>query len=247
MITKEELSEFAKLRNLNLGQAEVDYFQHLLLFIISSKSPSKLVFKGGTALQKGYFLERFSEDLDFSTENEIDIKGFIEKGLKDFLIDFEVETNSYLKGKNLTFRIKGPLFNGNRNSLCRIQIDLSFREKIILEPRLLRFAKTINEIPSFEIFVMEEQEILAEKIRAIYTRNKARDVYDLYFLLSKKITLNRSLINIKLEFDKIKFTKISLIKKIKEKEKIWESEMKPLLNNFVEFKEVLNKIGKELK
>jgi len=247
MITKEELLEFSKLMNLNLGQAEVDYFQYIILFIISSKTPTRLIFKGGTALQKCYFLERFSEDLDFNSEEEINLKETIEKGLKDFFIDFDSEINVHDKGTNLIFKIKGPLFNGNKNSFCKIQIDLSFREKIMLTPNLIRIAKRINETPSFDLFVMNEEEILAEKIRAIYTRNKARDVYDLAFLLNKGIKINKNLVEKKLEFDRVNFSESSLIKKISEKEKIWESEMKPLLNNFIKFKEIFSEIKKKLK
>ena len=34
MIGKEELREYARLRGLNLGQAEKDYFQNIILFIL---------------------------------------------------------------------------------------------------------------------------------------------------------------------------------------------------------------------
>jgi predicted nucleotidyltransferase component of viral defense system len=106
--------------------------------------------------------------------------------------------------------------------------------------------KLINEIPSFDVLVMKEEEILAEKIRAIYTRNKARDVYDLNFLLKKGIKIKEDLINKKLPFNKIKYSKNSLIKKVLEKKEIWEIEMKPLLKNFIEFKEALRNIKEKI-
>jgi len=42
---------------------------------------------------------------------------------------------------------------------------------------------------------MEEKEILAEKVRAVYQREKARDVYDIWYLLNvKKIQIDFMLI-----------------------------------------------------
>lgn len=247
MIPIEELKKYSLLRGLNLGQAEVDYFQQIVLFIIYSKISKRIIFKGGTALQKCYLLERFSEDLDFSSEEDLEIEDTIKKGLRDFLIDFEIEKNNHLKGKNILLRIKGPLFNGNKNSFCRIQLDISWRERVYLEPNIVRIGKLINEVPSFDVLVMKEEEILAEKIRAIYTRNKARDVYDLNFLLGKGIKINENLANKKLEFDKITYSKTSLVKKILEKKDIWEIEMKPLLRTFIEFEKVLKSIKEKIK
>lgn len=242
MISREELVEYAKKRTLNLGQAEVDYFQHLILFITYSKVDLQMIFKGGTALQKCYSLERFSEDLDFNLEKEADILPLIESGLKDFLINFEIELNEHPKGKNYLVRIEGPLYNGNRNSLCKILLDLSFREPISLNPKVITLAKTINEIPSFQVSVMNIEEIFAEKIRAILTRDKARDIYDLYFLLNQNISQDKNLVNKKLEFNKLVFSKDKIIEKIEKTKRYWDAEMKPLLNNFIEFEEVLENI-----
>jgi len=249
MITKSELIEYAKKKSLNLGQAETDYFQNIILFIIYSKSNLKIIFKGGTALQKCFGLERFSEDLDFNASGVEDLKGIINQGLKEFFIEFEVEFVNHPKGKNFIYRIKGPLYNKNRNSLCKIQIDLSFREETKMKPKIIKIAKMINEIPSFNVLVMDTEEIFAEKIRAILTRDKARDIYDISFLLDQKTKQNNELINKKLAYDKIIFSKEKLFKKINSNKKLWEMEMKPLLSlsNYIEFKDVLNNIKSKLK
>ena len=88
MITKEELKEYSKIRELNLGQAEKDYFQTIILFILYQDFGKELIFKGGTALSKCFGLDRFSEDLDFTISQDIDIKK-IEDGLNRFRIEFE--------------------------------------------------------------------------------------------------------------------------------------------------------------
>ncbi len=66
MISRKELQEYAQIKKLNLGQAEKEYFQNIVLFILYEQFGKELVFKGGTALSKAYGLERFSEDLDFT-------------------------------------------------------------------------------------------------------------------------------------------------------------------------------------
>lgn len=42
------------------------------------------------------------------------------------------------------------------------------------------------------------KEILAEKIRALIIRGKGRDLFDIWFLLSKKIEIDRDLVNLKM-------------------------------------------------
>lgn len=45
MITKSELKEYARLKHLNLGQAEKEYFQDIVLFIIYERFGREIVFK----------------------------------------------------------------------------------------------------------------------------------------------------------------------------------------------------------
>ncbi|MBU2476794.1 nucleotidyl transferase AbiEii/AbiGii toxin family protein, partial [Candidatus Micrarchaeota archaeon] len=140
-------------------------------------------------------------------------------------------------------RIKGPLFNGNRNSLCRIEVDISLRDVPVLKASIKKIGLQIEEIPLFQVVVMSEQEILAEKIRAILTRNKARDLYDVYYLLKKGTKVNKDLINKKIE-DKHKFSITKLKKSILEKKIIYDTELKPLLKQFPSFKETQSTIIK---
>jgi uncharacterized protein len=234
MITKEDLINYSKKKNYNLGQAEKDYFQEIILFILYSKFNNNLVFKGGTALTKCYGFDRFSEDLDFNGE-EKEYKTIIEKGLKDFYLDFEIEEKKHQNSINLTIKLNGPLYNGNKNSKCKIEIDINLKEKSILKTNLKKIGLFIEQIPSFEIIVLSEEEILAEKIRTIIERNKARDIYDLYYLIKKNTKINYELIKLKIKKD---FNKNEFLEKLKEKEIIWDSELKSIVKNYPLFKEV---------
>ena len=46
---------------------------------------------------------------------------------------------------------------------------------------------------------MDPKEIMSEKIRALMTRTKARDLYDIYFLVRKNVKLDTQLVAKKLE------------------------------------------------
>ncbi len=247
MIIRRELEEYSKLRGIkNIGQAEIDYFQTILLFIIYQNFGNEIIFKGGTALSKCFGLNRFSEDLDFVCKKEFDFK-IIEEGLKRFKIDFKIEKESFERSKSYILRIKGPLFNGNKNSLCRLILDFSFREEVILKPLIKSIGRFLEEIPSFDVYVMSREEIFAEKIRAILTRNKSRDLYDLHFLLESGINSDMDLINKKLKYYKIKFNEKDFIKAIKNKKEIWKPELSGLIENIPDFNKVLHKIIGELK
>ncbi len=246
MITKKELEEYGKLRGINnIGHAEKDYLQNVLLFIIYQNFGSEIVFKGGTAMSKCYGLDRFSEDLDFTCRKEFDLK-IIDEGLKRFKIDFDSEKREFGKNYSYIIRIKGPLFNGSRNSNCKLILDFSLREEILIKPVIKNIGRFLEEIPSFDVYVMSKEEIFAEKIRAILTRNKARDVYDLNFLVESGLKLNKELVNKKLAYYKIKFDEKEFVKAIKNKESIWKSELSGLIKNVSDFNEVLKRVRRIL-
>lgn len=237
MITRDELQAYARLRNLNLGQAEIDYLLMISLFLLSKNN--SLVFKGGTALAKAYNLDRFSNDLDFNIINNIntdELCSQLKEEIKEFGIIIDIKKEEGISSsKRHILRIDGPLYNGNLNSKCSVVLDFSFREKAIFPAELKKINHQLNEIPVFEINVMDIREIFTEKIRAIMTRNKARDLYDAYYLLNKNVPLSLELINEKLKYYGEKFSFKNFNDKINEKKKIWDNELKLLVKNAPEF------------
>lgn len=237
MITKAELREYAKLLDLNLGQAEKDYFQNIILFTIYRIYGNEIVFKGGTALKKCYGLKRFSEDLDFTSSIQPETDK-IEDGLKRFRISFETMKKEFENCLKVAVLIQGPLYVNTKNSMCRIELDFSFRENVELNPVIKTIGRFMEEIPSFDVYAMQEKEILAEKIRAIMTRTKARDVYDAWFLFEKGVGFDIALVNKKLSYFRETWNKEKFSKKLAEAEDIWLTELKPLVKNVPEFGEV---------
>jgi len=242
MISKEALKEYARTKGYNLGQAEKDYFQEIILFVLYQEFGKELVFKGGTALTKCYGFNRFSEDLDFNCSEEKNFREVISAGLKRYYLDFEIDSKKSKESIRIIVRIKGPLYMGQKNSACRVILDINLREKLNLEPNIKRIGIHIEEIPLFDVVVMSEKEILAEKVRALMTRNKARDLYDLYYLLEKGVKIDKKLIDKKLEYYSLIFTKKKFLEAVNLHERIWQGELKHLVNTYPDFKIVKKKV-----
>ncbi len=249
MLTREELQKYARLSGLNLGRAEKDYFQAILLFVLYQEYGNTLVFKGGTALKKCYGLGRFSEDLDFTCLDKITTIKKIEAGLKRFNLEFETEETGYENGLKITFRIKVPLYTGIRYSRCKLIVDLSFRENVLLKPQIKTIGRFLEEIPSFDVFVMQEREILAEKVRVIMSRTTARDIYDMQFLLDGGTEFDVDLVKKKLDYYEMEWDFKKFAGMLDLKEPIWESELRPLIagDNVPKFKEARKFILEKIK
>lgn len=250
MLTKKELEKFKKEGEFNLWQLEKDYLQHIFLFFLSKNVGEGLIFKGGTAIQKVYGLQRFSEDLDFTLTKEIDLDAMIKKikeEMNSFGIEAVFDTLKNTKSKCYKIKIKGPLFNGDSNSFSILRIEISLRNDLLLESDSKEIIPIYSELSPYIISVMNKEEILAEKIRAIFQRQKARDVYDIWFLLKKEIKFDKELVQKKFDFFNLKFNKILFNKRINEIEKIWEIELKGYINTIPDFKGVKKEILEKIK
>lgn len=253
MLLKDDLERIAGLKRISLANAEKDYLQDLILFSVYSITGKELIFKGGTCLYKVYKLDRFSEDLDFTLIKRLDIRKVSEKVVSDFeLLGIKAkikEMKKYKNGINVRFIINGPLYKGSKETQSFIPLNISLKEKIVLEPIKESIISIYREIPNFEIFVLHEKEILAEKIRAIFTREKARDIYDAWFLLKKrKNQLDLKLINKKLSLYGIEFGLMEFIKRLDGMKGLWETDLKGLLTTSIkDFDIVKSEILSELK
>jgi predicted nucleotidyltransferase component of viral defense system len=175
---------------------------------------SKWVFKGGTCLKKCYFKTyRFSDDLDFTVlagsiydtngiKNAlIDVANFIYQATGINLQSREIEVKESInKRKYKTYEVKttysGPLTLPSC-SQQRIKFDITNDEAIIDPPDVLSIHHSYSDSPKLvaQIKCYSANEILAEKIRALYERRgRARDVYDivnLYRNFLDRIDVNR--------------------------------------------------------
>lgn len=216
-----------------LGSVEKDYLQHILLRAIAGRCGPVLVFKGGTALQKVWGLPRFSEDLDFTCAGADEPLSFVELALRDFRnyghtarIMKEMRSAS---SWSCRVSIEGPLFQGLNRSRCFIRVELSLREKIMLEPVAREIIPRYSNLPPYLVSVMAPAEMLAEKVRSLYGREKARDLYDLAFLLNRGTIPSRELIDRKLALYTIAFNPRDFHARVTQAAQQWREELGRLL------------------
>ncbi|HIH12895.1 TPA: nucleotidyl transferase AbiEii/AbiGii toxin family protein [Candidatus Woesearchaeota archaeon] len=234
MIKREELLRIASLKGLPPRLAELDYLQDIALLGIYREFGNKLIFKGGTGLYKLYQLNRFSEDLDFTAEKKFKPKDFFARLpalFSLFNINCSVKVEQFPQSINVYVEINGPLYDGRKESRSRLIMNISLREKVFSPLTRLPYISLYQEVRPFDIYAMEEKEILAEKVRAVHQREKARDVYDLWYLLTvKKIPVDFKLVQKKLSSIGLKFSQDIFLKKIKEKKNSWQMDLSSLIS-----------------
>lgn len=245
MISLEELKEIKERRKTNLYYEEKEYLQYIFLYAIS-KYPDNFVFKGGTCLRTCYGLERASEDLDFSTNLNIrKIKEIINRCLRDFEllnIKYKIYSEKEFRGNlRVEIRFEGPLFSGRQSSTNTIKIDFS---KAKAKNKVVKvIQKLFSDVPLFTLVVLDEREILAEKIRSLVNRAESRDLYDIWILLSKDVQVDKKLLFEKLKEEK---TRLSYLKLPSKEE--YERDLKNLIMFVPPYeqvkKEVLGAISK---
>lgn len=199
MIDLKNLREIGRVKGIqNLAQMEKDYFQELILLFISRNNEAGLIFKGGTCIYKLFSLDRFSEDLDFDGVPDTSFRTRVVSFLGKYGYASRITTNNdFSDGLSLKILINGPLYSGKNESRCRIIMDFSDREKMAMEPSFITFYSLYDDIPPFPIWSMDAKEILAEKIRSLIQRKKARDLYDINFLLKKGVRTSLDTVNTK--------------------------------------------------
>ncbi|MFA6328382.1 MAG: nucleotidyl transferase AbiEii/AbiGii toxin family protein [Candidatus Micrarchaeia archaeon] len=238
----DELSEYAQKRGLNLGQAEKDYYQNIVLFVIYQKAKSELVFKGGTALAKCFGLNRFSEDLDFTATGKIGCQAIVADGLKAFGIASRIKSSSsHEGGESFMAKIEGPLYRNSEKTLCSITVEMSFRETPCEKPEIAAIGHHMDIIPVFDVFVMRDSEIMAEKVRAVMERDSARDIYDLCFLIDRGVVPTRECLEKKLALAGLEPDYEAFARRCRAKRKIWKPELSSLVRNVPEFDACLSK------
>ncbi len=244
MIGLDELNEAKEKRKTNLYYEEKEYLQYIFLNAIS-KHPENFIFKGGTCLRICSGLERASEDLDFNTNLKIlKIKEIVKQCLKDFdllNIKNEIFSEKELAGNlRVEIRFEGPLFAGRKTSTNTIKIDFSNRKANTKEVKVVQ--KLFSDVPLFTIIVMEEKEMLAEKIRALLTRKKPRDLYDVWILLNKGAVVDKQLLLGKLKEDKMDSKKIVFPSK-----EDYERDLKILVKAVPDYEQVKNFVNDKIK
>ncbi len=205
MLSQSELKVLAKKYKINSSVILREYFQLLALQKIYSFSASEqIVFKGGTCLHLIYNTPRFSEDLDFTVDiSEEKFLDFIKLPFKELSREnnCQIKEKKTLAGKRFLLSAHSNLVPG----LIFVKFDFSFLEKS-LDPQKKIIDTAYPILFNTYLDCYSPEEILAEKIRTILTRNQGRDYYDLWFLLSQGYLLRDDFIQKKLDYYNLKWS-----------------------------------------
>lgn len=183
MIDKLFLQNYAVKAQTSLDNVLREYVQHLFLkSFFSQKESQNFLFKGGTALRLVFESPRFSEDLDFSgSKNSNTYEKVLEKTLVELSIQgmkVDINESKSTSGGHLAV-IEVDLFGQK----VEIQNHLSFRPKQKLLKENVLIASDI--VPSYNLCLLNRKLLVAEKLTALLDRAKARDFFDLYYILRK--------------------------------------------------------------
>lgn len=186
MITRQQLTLInRKTLKYPLQVAEKDYFLTVVMQIISSSRLAEtLIFKGGTALNHCYLNQyRFSEDLDFSTnQTPVPIEDF-----RNLFANFPFLTIKKDYQSEATIKIERLQYEGVLPQPNFLKVEVDYHQNVLLHPLSLPYNNAWGL--DFKVLIMDAREISAEKIRAMNERARYRDFYD-FFLLLEELSLD---------------------------------------------------------
>ena len=161
-----------------------------------------LVFKGGTALRKCYFTDhRFSADLDFTLRRFLspqNLRSEIDAACRNIteetgisLLPVGFRTLRQVPGEEAhqgKIEYTGPLGRLGTHQ-PRIKLDLTIYETLVLPPENRRVHHPYSDADTLDLTVSAYamEEMLAEKVRAMLRRARARDLYDVWQLLTRYV------------------------------------------------------------
>ncbi len=245
MIGVDDIAIYAHRLGVDPFWIENDYLQHIALYALYNEYYNELVFKGGTALQKAYGLNRLSRDLDFDMAGGINGKRLSSavRTIGDYYPCELSQPKKVKHGIGYKIMIEGPYY---KQMGIRHMLPITFNTEE--SPELKPLFKAINpgsvymdpDLRTYSVLIMDPREMLAEKIRALITRKevKPRDLYDIWFMLNNKIPADLDMVRRKVAFDHAAFSLKKLKDRIKEAGAEWDEELRPLIRDLPEYAEV---------
>lgn len=194
-----ELADIAERDRVSINTVEQDYALSYVLIGISEHDElsKRLVFRGGTALQKCYFEHRYSKDLDFSVLGELKIDQYnkwleeaaarseelfrqVHPGLNcsvsvKMLRERNLDTNS-LDSHKVYIKLPWHLEHKSGRAGRTIKLDTNHDEPVLLKPERREIAHPYEREMRGSVQCLSLDELIAEKWVAICdTSNRIAD------------------------------------------------------------------------
>jgi predicted nucleotidyltransferase component of viral defense system len=217
MIQPSEIEQKAAEFEINTSDVQRDYVFGWFLFGLFSMSGLKdhLFLKGGNALRKGYFEStRYSSDLDFGTERDIN-QAFLQTEINkvcEFVTEqtritfdnarnvvrekFAIDVEAKNQLKVYEARVYFADFYGNSKHITiKIQMDITRFDRLYLptQPRPLIHPYSDLESVKGMIVCAKLEEIVAAKMKCLVQREHPPDLFDYVYsvFFNQTIALNK--------------------------------------------------------
>lgn len=250
MLTQPQVQRYSTesgLRDIMIAEKEV--VLTFLLELLSERGIlDRLAFKGGTCLRKMFVGSqgRFSTDLDFTGIEEHDheeiILDMMQACEQPFHgIQFSIPDDSYYETQDGLSWGVNPSYSHdwNASGVGEVKLQISRRETPTLpterRPQIEQSYFKLLPFAPADIICLALPEINAEKIRACYQRNKARDIYDLSMFATRPLDqpLVRRLVVLKLWQAHDTFDPARLMRKFQDGRDFDWDDLRQLLNRAV--------------
>ena len=199
---KDLISTIARKMRFRPVIVEKDYYLTVILNHIEALLSDKIIFKGGTLLNKAHLnYHRLSEDLDFSYDEPLSARSErskaitpIREKMPDFLKALQLtsdkpEGEGFNNSKQYVFKVKYPSVLTAKDDTVKIEISL--RQPPIDKPIHTEIKHFYQDpftgedlFPRGKILSLSWNEAVAEKLKAAISRKDVaiRDYYDLWHI-----------------------------------------------------------------
>jgi predicted nucleotidyltransferase component of viral defense system len=103
----------------------------------------------------------------------------------------------------------------------KVRVDISLRQESVDTKREL-ITSEYDDLRPFVARVLSPEHLLAEKVRALLVRGKARDVYDIWLLVNQGVVMNRELVERKLKLYDMTVSRLALEAALSKAQSDWE-------------------------
>ncbi|MFA4907591.1 MAG: nucleotidyl transferase AbiEii/AbiGii toxin family protein [archaeon] len=244
LISKAKLQNIAAETGFNLIYLEKDYFLTALLYFM--KDIDGLYFKGGTALNKIVFNHtRLSEDLDFTCTAKA---GMVKEKIQEIARANPCFFAGTCTGReNEKFARIQVYYKSYFREKEHVNVDLNSAAKIYLNPEKRKVKHFYDGIPEFSITMLNEKELVAEKIRSLFQRNQPRDYFDAYQLIRSKREINEKLAMQKLKEAGLEYDINKIFRGAGKIYSKWDEETTSLTNKPIAYKTAIAAIAKHFR
>jgi len=211
VISREEIEAKSAEFDIHTSNVQRDYvFGWLLSGLFTSALGERLVLKGGNAFRKAYLPEaRFSDDLDFTTQEGIDSSELIEQlnmvcGFAEERsgIRFEYDRNqvvsAQLVGNRTVYKVRlyfNDFFGVASQLTLKVRLDITEYDRIYLPVQTPKIIHQFSDSAECEreMRCIKLEEALANKLKCLLQRRYAQDLFDLAYgiFVSKTPSVDR--------------------------------------------------------